>query len=89
MTKKLDDATKMLVDSLPENLQKLATMSIENGYFSQSDFVEATTLDEIPDEEQAEAMFKEERASRCCYYSQLASPKSSTGLGKFFKKKHV
>ena len=56
MTKKLDDATKMLVDSLPENLQKLATMSIENGYFSQSDFVEATTLDEIPDEEQAEVM---------------------------------
>ena len=54
MTKKLDDATKM--DSLPENLQKLATMSIENGYFSQSDFVEATTLDEIPDEEQAEVM---------------------------------
>ena len=56
MTKKLDDATKMLVDSLPENLQKLATMSIENGYFSQSDFVEATTLDEIPDDEQAEVM---------------------------------
>ena len=56
MTKKLDDATKMLVDSLPENLQKLATVSIENGYFSQSDFVEATTLDEIPDEEQAEVM---------------------------------
>ncbi|MFQ6760053.1 MAG: RNA polymerase sigma factor RpoD [Alphaproteobacteria bacterium] len=56
MTKKLDTATKMLIDSLPENLQKLATVSIENGYFSQSDFVEATTLDEVPDDEQAEVM---------------------------------
>ena len=56
MTKKLDDATKMLVDSLPENLQKLASSAIENGYFSQSDFVEATTLDEIPSDEQAEVL---------------------------------
>lgn len=56
MTKKLDEATKMLVDSLPENLQKLATVSIENGYFSQSDFIEATSLDEVPEEEQAEVM---------------------------------
>ncbi|MBO4672451.1 MAG: RNA polymerase sigma factor RpoD [Alphaproteobacteria bacterium] len=56
MTKKLDEATKMLVDSLPENLQKLATSAIENGYFSQSEFVEATTLDEVPDDEQAEVM---------------------------------
>lgn len=56
MTKKLDEATKMLVDSLPENLQKLATTSIENGYFSQSDFAEATSLDEIPEEEQPEVM---------------------------------
>ncbi len=56
MTKKLDEATKMLVDSLPENLQKLATTSIEDGYFSQTDFIEATTLDEVPDDEQAEVM---------------------------------
>jgi len=56
MTRKLDDATKMLVESLPENLQRLAFSSIENGYFSQSDFVEATSLDEIPDSEQAEIM---------------------------------
>ena len=54
--KKLDEATKMLVDSLPENLQKLACSAIENGYFSQSDFVEATNLDEIPDNEQAEVL---------------------------------
>lgn len=46
----------MLVDSLPENLQKLATTSIEDGYFSQTDFIEATTLDEVPDDEQAEVM---------------------------------
>ena len=56
MTKKLDEATRMLVDSLPENLQKLATSAIENGYFSQSDFAEATSLDEVPDAEQAEVM---------------------------------
>ena len=56
MTKKLDAATKMLVDSLPENLQRLATTAIENGYFSQSDFVEATSLDEVPDDERAEVM---------------------------------
>ena len=56
MIKKLDNATKMLVESLPENLQRLAFSAIDNGYFSQSDFVEATSLDEIPDEEQAEVM---------------------------------
>ncbi len=56
MTRKLDDATKMLVESLPENLQRLAFSSIENGYFSQSDFVEATSLDEVPESEKAEVM---------------------------------
>ncbi len=56
MTKKLDEATKMLVDSLPENLQRLAFSAIENGYFSQSEFVEATSLDEVPDSERAEVM---------------------------------
>ena len=47
------------------------------------------TLSFSRDEEQAEAMFKEERASRCCFYNQMAKPTSSSGLGKFFKKKHV
>ncbi len=56
MTRKLDDATKMLVESLPENLQRLAFSSIDNGYFSQTDFAEATSLDEVPDSEQAEVM---------------------------------
>ena len=31
---KLDDATKLLIDSLPENLQKLATSAVDVGYFS-------------------------------------------------------
>ena len=54
MSKKLDNATKLLVDSLPENLQKLATSSLETGYLSQMDFNAAVDADEIPDEEHAE-----------------------------------
>ncbi len=54
MSKKLDNATKLLLDSLPENLQKLATSSLENGYLSQMDFNAAVDADEIPDEEHAE-----------------------------------
>lgn len=56
MAKKLDDATKLLIDSLPENLQKLATSAVEVGYFSQMDFNGATEADEIPSEEQEEVM---------------------------------
>lgn len=54
MSKKLDSATKLLVDSLPENLQKLATSSLENGYLSQMDFNAAVDADEIPDDEKPE-----------------------------------
>jgi len=54
MSKKLDNATKLLIDSLPENLQKLATSSLENGYLSQIDFDTATDADEIPDDERSE-----------------------------------
>ena len=54
MSKKLDSATKLLVDSLPENLQKLAVSSLENGYLSQMDFNAAVGADEIPDDEQDE-----------------------------------
>lgn len=56
MAKKLDEATKLLIDSLPENLQKLATSSIEVGYLSQMDFTNATEADEIPVEEQDEVL---------------------------------
>ncbi|MBO4626079.1 MAG: RNA polymerase sigma factor RpoD [Alphaproteobacteria bacterium] len=56
MAKKLDDATKLLIDSLPENLQKLASSAVEVGYFSQMDFNDATEADEVPSEEQEEVM---------------------------------
>lgn len=56
MAKKLDDATKLLIDSLPENLQKLATSAVEVGYFSQMDFNAATDADEVPVEEQEEVL---------------------------------
>ena len=54
MSNKIDNATRLLIDSLPENLQKLATSSLENGYLSQMDFDAATDADEIPDDERAE-----------------------------------
>jgi len=56
MSKKLDDATRLLVDSLPENLQKLAISSMENGYLSQMDFNAACGSDEIPEEEHQEVL---------------------------------
>ncbi len=56
MSKKLDDATRLLIDSLPENLQKLATSSMENGYLSQMDFNAAVDADEIPEEEHQEVL---------------------------------
>ena len=56
MAKKLDNATKLLIDSLPENLQKLAASAVEVGYFSQTDFNDATEADEVPSEEQEEVL---------------------------------
>ena len=56
MSKKLDEATRLLVDSLPENLQKLAASSMENGYLSQMDFNAAVDADEIPEDEHAEVL---------------------------------
>ncbi len=56
MAKKLDDATKLLIGSLPENLQKLATSAVEVGYFSQMDFNAANEADEVPASEQEEVM---------------------------------
>ena len=56
MAKKLDEATKLLIDSLPENLQKLATSAVEVGYLSQMDFNAATEADEVPDAEKEEVL---------------------------------
>ena len=56
MEKKLDDATRLLIESLPENLQKLAESAIEVGYMSQMDFAAATAADEVPDDEQDEVL---------------------------------
>ena len=56
MVKKLDEATKLLIESLPENLQKLATSAIEVGYLSQMDFTAATEADEITESEQDEVL---------------------------------
>lgn len=56
MTNKLDEATKLLIDSLPENLKKLAESAVEAGYLSQLDFQTATEADEIPEEEKDEVL---------------------------------
>ena len=56
MAKKLDQATKLLIDSLPENLQKLATTAVEIGYLSKMDFDAATEADEVPSDEQDEVL---------------------------------
>ncbi len=56
MNKKIDDATKLLIESLPENLQKLAFSASEVGYMSQMDFATAIEADEIPSDEREEVL---------------------------------
>ncbi|MBO4480317.1 MAG: RNA polymerase sigma factor RpoD [Alphaproteobacteria bacterium] len=56
MSKKIDQATRLLVDSLPENLQKLAASSMDTGYLSQMDFNSAVDADEVPEDEQQEVL---------------------------------
>jgi len=56
MTKKLDEATRLLVDSLPESLKELAISASEDGYLSQMDFDAAINADEVPDEEKDEVL---------------------------------
>ncbi len=56
MAKKLDEATRLLIDSLPENLQKLAMGAIEVGYLSHMDFTAATEADEVPETEHDEVL---------------------------------
>ena len=56
MSKKLDEATRLLIDSLPESLKELALSSSEVGYLSQMDLDNAFQADEVPDEEQDEVV---------------------------------
>lgn len=56
MAKKLDEATRLLIESLPENLQKLASGAMEIGYMSRMDFDSATEADEVPAEERDEVL---------------------------------
>lgn len=56
MAKKLDDATKLLIESLPENLRRLAATAVDVGYLSQMDFDGALTADEVPGDERDEVL---------------------------------
>ena len=56
MVKKLDEATRLLIESLPENLQKLAFNAMDVGYMSRMDFSAATEADEVPEEEHDEVL---------------------------------
>ena len=56
MSRQMDEATKILLDSLPENLQKLAYNSFEFGYFSHSDFLISAEADEVPESEYEEVL---------------------------------
>lgn len=52
MAKKLDEETKLVIESFPENLRKLAVNATEIGYLSQADLDAAIESDEIPQDEQ-------------------------------------
>ena len=56
MAKKLDEATRLLIDSLPESLKELALEATEVGYLSKMDFDSAIQSDEVPSEEQDEVL---------------------------------
>ena len=56
MSKKIDEATRLLIDSLPENLKELALSASEVGYLAQMDLDNAFQSDEVPDEEQDEVV---------------------------------
>lgn len=52
--KNLDKATASLIDSLPDNLKRLALSSIESGYMTTTDFNNALQADKILDKEKEE-----------------------------------
>ena len=56
MPKPIDEATKFLMESLPENLRRLAESSSTAGFLSQMDFDAAIVADEIADTEKEEIL---------------------------------
>ena len=56
MPKTIDEATKFLIESLPENLRKLAENATEVGYISRMDLDSATVADEIATDERDEVL---------------------------------
>jgi len=54
MPKHIDEATKFLIESLPENLRRLAENATDAGYMSQVEFDAAIESDEIPVSEKEE-----------------------------------
>lgn len=56
MPKPIDEATKFLIESLPENLKKLAESSSSSGFLSRLDFDNAVNSDEIKDSEKEELL---------------------------------
>ena len=56
MPKPIDETTKFLINSLPENLRKLAESAVSAGFMSQKDFDAAFVSDEISDDEKDEVM---------------------------------
>ncbi len=56
MPKPIDEATKFLMESLPENLRRLAESSSSAGFLSQMDFDAAIVSDEIAETEKDEIL---------------------------------
>ncbi|MFA7188218.1 MAG: RNA polymerase sigma factor RpoD [Alphaproteobacteria bacterium] len=56
MPKPIDEATKFLIESLPENLKKLAESSSSSGFLSRLDFDNAVNSDEIKESEKEELL---------------------------------
>ncbi|MCL2749318.1 MAG: RNA polymerase sigma factor RpoD [Alphaproteobacteria bacterium] len=56
MPRKIDEATKFLIESLPENLRNLAESAADAGFLSQMDFDTAIGADEISDTEKDEVL---------------------------------
>jgi RNA polymerase primary sigma factor len=56
MPKPIDEATRFLIDSLPDNLKNLAEASMNAGYMSQMDIDSAFAADEVPDSDRDEVV---------------------------------